>query len=191
VTAQRVEDAPALKRAAWQSSLLGVGFEGAPFVADLVQATASLGALVAGLAQGLAFSVVLCMSLATAVRRGARLALVGLVIGPIAWFLGAALHEVIEQALVSSAGGAGPNLTIAALRGLEYGTLGLLLGWVRRRPARDWAGVGLGVGVVFGAVALSIAWQAAAEPQTADLIAGGINELFFPAGCALVVRAAR
>jgi hypothetical protein len=185
------DDRLALQRAGWQSALLGVGFEVAPFTADLAAGAASGAALAAGLAQGLAFSLVLCMSLAVAVRRAARLSLVGLVVGAVAWFLGAALHEIIEDALVaSSAADPGPNLAVAAVRGLQYGCLGLLLGWVRRRPTRAWVGVGLGVGVVFGAVVIAIVSDAAGGLSTGELVAQGINEVFFPAGCALIVRGA-
>ncbi len=104
--------------------MLGLGFEVAPLTTDLVRRSVSLATIVAGVAQGLVFALVLCLSLVTGVRRAARLGLIGLVAGPVAWFLGATAREVVDQVLVSSATDATtPNLIITAVRGLEYGGL--------------------------------------------------------------------
>jgi hypothetical protein len=185
------DHAGVLRRAAMQSVLLGVGFELAPLTADLVTGSVSGADVIAGVAQGLVFAVVLCMSLVVGVRRAARLALIGAIAGPVAWVLGAVLHEVVDAVLVSSATDArGPSLIVTAVRGIEYAALGALLGWVRHRPSRAWVGSGLAVGILAGAIVVPVVASTASGLSTADLVAQGANEIFFPAGCALIVRGA-
>ncbi len=171
--------------------MLGVGFEVAPLTADLVTGSVSGAAIAAGVTQGLVFSLVLCLSLVVGVRRAAKLGLIGLIAGPVAWFLGVALHEVVDELLVASAtASGGPNPIVTLVRGLEYGLLGVLLGWVRHRPSRAWVGSGLAVGVLAGTIVVPVVAQATSGLGTADLVAQGVNEILFPAGCALVVRSA-
>jgi hypothetical protein len=178
-----------LVRAAWWSVLLGFCLGLVPFVGDLMTNARSGGALAASLAQGLIWSVVICVSLAAGARRAVKLAYVGLLVAPVAALLGSLLHEVVENALVSTADQveSPAPLLLAALRGVEYGVLGLLLGKVRKRPARTWASRGLLVGVGFGSVVLAM-WQFAGPLDPPDLVAQAVNEFFFPAGCSLVVK---
>jgi hypothetical protein len=191
VTVGTSEDAAALRRAAWQATLLGLAFEVAPLTADLVTGSVSAASILAGMAQGVVFALVLCLSLAAGVRHAAKLGLIGLLAGPIAWFLGAVVHEVVDQLLVASATNSrGPSVVVTAVRGLEYGGLGALLGWVRHRPSRAWVGSGLAVGVLAGTIVVPVVASATSGLGTADLVAQGVNEIFFPAGCALIVRAA-
>jgi hypothetical protein len=191
VTVQTSDDASALRRAAWQATLLGLGFEVAPLTADLITGSVSAASVVSGLAQGLVFALVLCLSLVAGVRRAARLGIIGLIAGPIAWFLGAVVHELVEQLVVAGATHSrAPSVVITAVRGLEYGALGVLLGWVRHRPSRAWVGSGLAVGVLASMIVVPVLAGAVSGLGTADLVAQGVNEIFFPAGCALIVRSA-
>jgi hypothetical protein len=191
VTVQTSDDASALRRAAWQATLLGLGFEIAPLTADLITGSVSTASVLAGLAQGLVFALVLCLSLVAGVRRAARLGLIGLVAGPVAWFLGAVIHELVEQVVVASATDSrAPSVVITAVRGLEYGMLGVLIGWVRHRPSRAWVGSGLAVGVLAATIVVPVVANAVSGLGTADLVAQGVNEIFFPAGCAMIVRSA-
>ena len=151
----------------------------------------SAASILAGVAQGLVFALVLCLSLVSGVRRAARLGLIGLLAGPVAWFLGAVVHEVVDQLLVASATESrGPSVVVTAVRGIEYGALGLMLGWVRHRPSRAWVGSGLAVGVLASTIVVPAVASATSGLGTADLVAQGVNEIFFPAGCALIVRSA-
>jgi hypothetical protein len=191
VTVATSDETGSLERAGWQATALGLGFEVAPLTADLVTGSVRGAAIVAGVVQGLAFSLILCLSLVVGVRRAARLGLVGLVAGPLAWFVGAALREIVDAVLVSSVSDADvPSLIVTAVRGIEYGVLGVMLGWVRHRPSRAWLGSGLAVGVVAGTIVVPVVAHAVSGLGTADLVAQGVNEIFFPAGCALVVRTA-
>jgi hypothetical protein len=191
VTVQTAEDTSALGRAAWQATLLGIGFEIAPLTADLITGSVSAASVLAGLAQGLVFALVLCLSLVAGVRRAVRLGLIGLLAGPLAWFLGAIVHELVDEVLLASATAArAPSVIVTTVRGLEYGALGVLLGWVRHRPGRAWIGSGLAVGVLSAAIVVPVLANAVTGLGTADLVAQGVNEIFFPAGCAMIVRSA-
>jgi uncharacterized membrane protein YeiB len=77
------------------------------------------------------------------------------------------------------------------LKGVEYACLGLIVLWLRRQ---DWsaavhhAGAGLLVGLLFGGLLLFFTERSAADPlTTAALEAWVVNELLFPAGCALIL----
>jgi hypothetical protein len=187
--AEEQERTAPLVRAAWWSVLLGFAMGLVPFVGDLMTNARSGGALAASLAQGLAWSVVICMALAVGARRAVKLAYVGLLVAPVAALLGGLLHEVVEDALVSTADqvSSPAPLLLAALRGVEYAVLGLALGKIRKRPARTWATTGLFVGVGFGTIVLTM-WQIAGPLEPPDLVAQAVNEFFFPAGCSLVVK---
>jgi hypothetical protein len=82
---------------------------------------------------------------------------------------------------------------VAVVKGIEYGCLGLGVGWVSQRR---WGGaaahvaVGLLVGLTFGGVQLAFAAGATPPPPTSDLFVAGVNEVLFPVGCSLVLFSA-
>jgi len=52
--------------------------------------------------------------------------------------------------------------------------------------------IGLAVGIVFGGTVLAYTYTSAPElPPTATLISRGIDEVFFPVGCSLVLFSAQ
>ena len=189
-----------LLRAAWLAILLGLLME-----VLLVALGGALGdvlglrPLVADLVRSVSWSVFVCVGLAvgTAVAR-ARVPLMGflgLFSAPVAFEASRALHKGTLEALAVS-GGAGEGLApllVALIKGLEYGCLGIGIGWVSQRR---WGGaaahvaVGLLVGLVFGGLELSFAMRATPPPPAADLFAGGLNDVLFPVGCALVLFSA-
>jgi hypothetical protein len=80
--------------------------------------------------------------------------------------------------------------TLAVLKALEYGVLGFVLASLARRRdlgAAAHAGIGLATGAAFGTATLFVLPPAPLAAQ----VARGVNELLFPAGCALVLFAAR
>jgi hypothetical protein len=84
-----------------------------------------------------------------------------------------------------------PPLLVAASRGVEYACLGLLLLWLGGKlwsNAAHHLGAGLLVGLAFGGVLLMLAAAAGTEAlSAASLSAWVVNELLFPAGCALII----
>jgi hypothetical protein len=118
----------------------------------------------------------------------------GLLAAPTAFAVARFLHQSATKALevfgtVSSSDVS--LVLIALLKGLEYGCLGLIIGWVGQRA---WGGAfahvaaGLAVGVVFGGAIVSLTYAAAPDPlPTAQLVSQSVNEVLFPVGCALVL----
>ena len=189
-----------LLRVAWLAVILGLVMEvlllalgGAlgdalglkPFVADLVR--------------NVSWSVFVCAGLAvgTAVvkARAPVMGLLGLVSGPLAFEISRVFHKGTLEALAITGGGGGdlsPTL-VAVIKGIEYGCLGLGVGWVSQRR---WGGaaahvvVGLLVGLIFGGAELALAAGATPPPPAADLFVESINEVLFPIGCSVVLFSA-
>ena len=200
----REEQAPnfgaMLLRVAWLAILLGLGME----VLLLVLGGAAgdvlgVGPIVADFVRNITWSVFVCVGLAvgTAVAR-ARVPLMGflgLFSAPLAFEASRVFHKgTLEALAVSVPGGEGLSpVLIAVVKGLEYGCLGLLIGWVSQRPwggAAAHAGAGFLVGLVFGSVKIALTSTVAPLPPAADLFVEGVNEVLFPVGCALVLFSA-
>src|SRR5829696_6673656 len=157
-----------------------------------------LGATVADLVRQVSWSVFVCVGLAigTAVSklRVPLTGVLGLLAAPTAFAVARSLHQSAAEALAVSGTVSTSDVSvvlIALLKGLEYGCLGLVVGWVGQRV---WGGVfahvaaGLAVGVVFGGAIVSLTYAAAPEPlPAAKVVSQGVNEVLFPVGCALVL----
>jgi hypothetical protein len=83
---------------------------------------------------------------------------------------------------------------LALFKAVEYGCLGVIIGWVGRH---SWGGMlahaaaGLTVGIFFGSPIVSFTYWTAPEPlATPDLVSRSANEILFPVGCSLVLFAA-
>ena len=158
------------------------GLEGAgPFLVDL--------------AQKVPWGVGVCTGIWLGLQLGHGNLLVaaaaGLIAAPIAAML---LRAVAEgaHALAFIEAPAGPALlSVAAVKGVEYACLGLLLAWLGRRPwarAPHYAAAGLTVAIPFGLALLALSEGAASAALDASgLLAWAVDELLFPVGCALIV----
>lgn len=192
---------PTLMRVAWLAILLGLGFEVVLLTIAVVGGSGT-GTFIADLVKSVSWSVFVCVGLAvgTAISRARvpLMGLLGLLAAPAAFEVSRVLHKGTVEALALS-GGAGAAGTatflLAVVKGVEYGCLGLLVGWV---GARAWGGAaahvaaGLAVGTVFGGLILGLTFVP--DPgsfSAADLLSHGINELLFPVGCALVLFSAK
>src|SRR5262245_9700095 len=141
------------------------------------------------------WSVLVCVSLglATALvrRRVVAMATAGLVGAPIAFVFARAARRGSVGLLRALEGGGASPLLVGAIKGTEYGCVGLALGLVgRRRNAGGltYAAVGLVTGLVFGGANLLV--TTAASPGSVGvpaLLAWLVNEVLFPGGCAMVV----
>ena len=187
----------ALLRVGWMAVLLGLTME-----AILVTLAAGFGSLqgtkpiVADLVQKVSWSVVVCVGLAVGAMaekaRGPALGLSGLIAAPLGFMVARSLHKGAMHAL-GLAGSTRPGLAlvlIAAVKAVQYGSFGLMLDWIAKKP---WGGLaahlatGLAVGIIFGGGLLVLQIQAAAQPPLPALISGAANEFLFPVGCALVI----
>jgi hypothetical protein len=185
---------------AWLAILLGLVMEALLLVlGGALGDVLGLKPLVADLVRSVSWSVFVCVGLAvgTAVAK-ARMPLMGflgLLSAPIAFEASRILHKGALEALAVSGGG-GDDLSpvlIAVIKGIEYGFLGLGIGWVSQRRwggALAHMGVGLLVGLIFGGAEIALAAGATPPPPTADLLTESINEVLFPVGCSIVLFSA-
>src|SRR3989442_5975216 len=188
----------ALLHVGWLAVLLGLVME-----VILGALAAGFGTLkgatpiLADVVQKVSWSVVVCVGLAVGTTpKKARAPLMGLaamLAAPLAFMAARSLHEGAMQALeVASTAGPTPSLALIALiKGLQYGSFGLTLDWVAKKP---WGGLathlatGLAAGIVFGSLLLVLSIQAAPQtPPLPALVSRAANELLFPVGCAFVI----
>jgi hypothetical protein len=193
----------ALFRIAWLAILLGfametllllftAGFEilpgFKPVVADLIGKVSWSTLVCAGLALGTAASK----------ARAPFMGLLGLFAAPLAFHVSRTLQQGVAKTLeVATAGapvGSHTLVLLALLKAVEYGCLGVAIGWIGQRP---WGGVlahaavGLAVGILFGGAIVSFTYWTAPEPlAAADLFSHSMNEILFPVGCSLVLYSA-
>ncbi|QIN82075.1 hypothetical protein GBA63_05035 [Rubrobacter tropicus] len=192
---------PRLMRAAWLAILLGLGVEVVLLTISVFGGPGS-PTFVADLVKSVTWSVFVCVGLAvgTAISRARvpLMGLLGLLSAPAAFEVSRALHKGTIEALALSGGtdaGGTPTILLAVLKGVEYGCLGLAVGWVgdhTRGGAAAHVAAGLAVGAVFGGSILGLVYgMAPGSFSASDLLARGINELLFPVGCALVLFSAK
>ena len=188
----------ALLHVGWLAVLLGLVME-----VILVVLAAGFGTLkganpiLADLVQKVSWSVLVCVGLAVGATakkaRGSLMGLAGLLAAPLAFMVARSLHNGAMQALeVAGTAGPSPSLALIALiKGLQYGSFGLTLDWVEKKP---WGGLaahlatGLAAGIVFGGAMLALSIQAAPQtPPLPALVSRAANEFLFPVGCAFVI----
>ena len=192
-----------LLKVAWMSVLLGLFIE-----LLLLLIAAGFGVLgglkpyAADLVQKVSWAAIVCVGIAIGTAatkmRWAAMGLLGLLAAPIGFHVARALHKGAGQALglADPAVALSPTpMTLALIKAVEYGLLGLAVGWLARRT---WGGVGahlavgLAVGVLFGGLTIGLVMQAAPNPLAwSALLARAANEIIFPMGCALVLFAAQ
>jgi len=181
---------------AWLSVLLGFVIEALLLLLDASH-HANLRSFAAELVQKLSWSTIVCVGLALggAVSKGRHVirGLAGLVAAPLGFTLARALHKSMLEALLGSSAlaGGGLGLPVVVLKAVEYGCLGVALGWLGER---SWGGLaahvalGLITGLLFGGVLLGLSMQthphALVQPV---LLAHIVNEVVFPVGCSVVV----
>ena len=128
-------------RVAWLAVLLGLGMEALLVLIVLGLGTfPGMGATVADLVRQVAWSVFVCVGLAigTAVSklRVPLMGVMGLLAAPTAFAVARSLHQSAAEALKVSGTVSSSDVSvvlIALLKGLEYGCLGLIIGWVGQR----------------------------------------------------------
>ena len=176
-----------------------------------------LAALLAGRAEGavsylldwlarLPWAVMVCMGtwLGLELGRGRTLvlALAGLIAAPAASLAARSAAQALQVGALGAVAHSGypplgaPSLAVAGLRGAEYFILGVVVGLLGRwsgAGAHHHAGVGLLVGAVFGTALFMLTAASTGDPLLAPpaVPAWAINELLFPAGCALILLSVR
>jgi hypothetical protein len=187
-----------LLRVAWLAVILGLVMELLLLVlGGAVGDALGLKPFVADLVRNVTWSVFAGLAVGTAVvkARAPLMGFLGLVSGPLAFEASRVFHKGTLEALAITGGGGGDlsPVLVAVIKGIEYGCLGLGVGWVSQRR---WGGaaahvaVGLLVGLAFGSMELALVAGATPPPPTSDLFVEGVNEVLFPVGCSLVLFSA-
>lgn len=186
-----------LLHVAWLAIALGLAMEVLLLLASGLGDAFGLRTLVADLVKNVTWSIFVCVGLAvgTTISK-ARVPLVGLLgflTAPAAFEVSRVLHKGTLEALeVGVADPTGPSpLLLALVKAVEYGCLGLAVGWI---SSRAWGrvmahvAVGLLIGVVFGGTILGLEYGSApGAASAAELLPIAANELLFPIGCSLVL----
>lgn len=194
----------ALHRAAWLSVGLGLLVEVlvviALFTFDELGEAASV---IADGFQRITWPILVCVALAFAqtmnkVVGGSAARAMG-VVGLLAAPLAITLTRIAQKGIGSTLGAADSGLAIDAilvlslLRAAQYGALGATLGRLQDRgktSVRLYVLAGLAAGVVFGGATLLVSALMNDGPEsTGKLVAGAVNELVVPVGCALILFA--
>ncbi len=191
-----------LLRVAWLAAALGLGMEALLLLiaSGFGEVLLGLKSLVADLVRNVTWAAFVCVGLAVGTTLSKiqvpAMGFFGFLAAPLAFEVSRSVHKGTLEALdlAGAEVAAASPVLLALIKGIEYGCLGLLVGWIGTRP---WGGVlahavaGLAVGVVFGGAILALTLGAAPDPvPTADLVSRGLNELLFPVGCALVLFSA-
>ena len=150
--------------------------------------------------QRLPWALIVCVGiwvgLTTGQGRLVPLALAGLLAAPVASLVARMAALGLEAAFVNPPAGPSP-LAIAALRALEYMSVALAVGWLSHGPhprPQLHAVAGFMIGALFGLALLALTTLSGGslEISLAFVAAWIVNELLFPAGCALILsRVAR
>jgi hypothetical protein len=183
-----------LLRVAWLSVGLGLVLEVILIVLAIGFSSAlGMGKIVADLVQKISWSVIVCVGLAfgKAASKGkaAWMGLSGLFAAPVAFSVAGTLHKTAASALklAEQSSGVAFPFVIAALKGIEYAVLGLVLAWLGKKAtagAMTYTGTGLVVGLVF---ATAIVYSSGAQHMTPGVISQFVNEVVFPIGCSLAI----
>jgi hypothetical protein len=189
-----------LLRVAWLAILLGMAMEGILLLLSAgLGNLLGLGPIVADLARNVSWSLLVCVGLsvgkAVESARVPVMGFFGFLAAPAAFEISRVVHKGAIQALAIS-GSAGDDLSpflLALIKGLEYGCLGLALGWVSQRP---WGGaaahmaVGFVVGAIFGGTVIALLATSGPDVSASSLVPRGVTEILFPVGCSLVLFSA-
>lgn len=192
-----------LFRVVWLAILLGFAME---ILILLPQAgfgvLPGLESVFKDLAGKVTWSTLVCAGLAAGTvassARAPMMGVFGFLVAPLAFHLSRALQQgvakTVEEVAAGVSVGSQPLLVLALLKAVEYGCLGVTIGWIGGRPwggALAHAAVGLAVGIFFGSAIVGFTYWTAPEPlTTADLFSRSINEVLFPIGCSLVLYTA-
>lgn len=181
-------------RVAWMAILLGLALEVVVATAANLQGAAwEPLRTVASAGQRVSWSVILCAVLAWAQTiqppNAVRTGLFGFAGAPIAAIAARAVHKgVLQAGSATPAGGAGVPWGLIAVRALEYLLLGMLSTRLARKRTHAHLTMGLAVGALGLALQLTVLDASASSSGAVLLLA--LNELLFPAGCAVVLHAA-
>jgi hypothetical protein len=193
-----------LARVAFWSILLGLAVQALLLLGRLAGGEAPTSvSLALSAAQGLTWSLLVCLGVAAGMTIAQSKALIvgifAAVCAPLAIAGAKLVQHFVAQLMESEAQAPALSLvTLAVLRGIEYGVLGYLLARLAEKGvtlARPYLVSGIAVGVIFGGsigvASLMTAAAAGKALAVAAVIGAVVNEVVFPIGCAALIYASQ
>ena len=185
---------PRILKVAWMAIIAGFILQTAVLAAKLLAGGAFPGAkLFVDVAGGVTWAVLVCagvaLGTAAAKARSTVMGLLGLISAPVAFTAAKGVQKGVAEVLDLAADAVTPLVyMIGATRAVEYAVLGAGLGWLllRDKGLKGYIVLGLFVGVVFGGIILALT-LAHANPQPAAIAGIAVNEMVFPAMCAVII----
>ena len=185
---------------AWMSIILGLAVELLLVIVAAVFGTAGdAKPFVADAAQKVSWSVMVCagLTLGTAARpsiRAESMAILRLLSAPTAFIVAKMIHRAVSQGLGLEVAFESSPVYVVVLKAFEYGSLGFAAGWLSTKAwASIWthAALGLITGMIFGGALVGYTLTTLSSvPPAAHLVGVAVNELIYPAGCAVILYAA-
>ncbi len=185
-----------LWQVSWLTLGLGLILEMLAFAFDAILGqTDGLTSFALGLLKKVLWSLPLCLVLVSVLQRSLNMGIAGLLAAPVFTLFSSLLDSQIREVFLAAT--TEPlsltSIKLAMFRGLEYGLLGLLLGWLiehHRNTAYNHILAGLIIGVLFGAFIILPQWNQSQSGSWTllNLLAQNLGELIFPVGCSLIIK---
>jgi hypothetical protein len=184
-----------LSQISWLALGLAVLLEFLAFTVDASLGQAdSLAEFTLGLTKKVAWSLPLCAALAVVTQRSSVMGITGMFAAPFASLFSSLIDSQLRELFLTVATDAlsSETLAMAVFRGLEYGLLGALVGYLvsqQRNSLRNHSLLGLLVGIIFGSVIVYLQLQVPYN-QPEEILLQNIGELIFPLGCSVILKVA-
>jgi len=179
---------------------LGLAMQGLILVVKLASGGAFPGSrLFLDLAQGVTWSAVVCAGVGIGTvmtkARALLMGVLGMIFAPLALGLAKGAQQVVATALNNVAQPSVLSLAaISAVKAVEYGVLGWLLGKLVEKQNSHlsrYVLTGAVIGALFGGTTTFLTYEAALQKgaplATSQILGTATSELVFPIGCALVI----
>ncbi len=177
----------------WLALGLAVLLELLAFAVDTSLGQAdSLAEFALGLTKKVAWSLPLCAALAVVAQRGSIMGITGIFAAPFASLFSGLIDSQFRELFMTVATDALTlkALSMAAFRGLEYGLLGALIGYLverQRGNLRNHCLIGLLVGSVFGLTVVYLQLQVPYS-HVGETVLQNMSEFIFPLGCSVILK---
>lgn len=144
-----------------------------------------------GLIKKIAWTLPLCVVLALVLQRSWVMGVAGLFTAPLATLFSSILDSQLRELWlnVTSDALSWASLQNAAFRGLEYGVLGALIGFLTQQKQNSLGNhiyVGTLVGFIFGGFVIYTKFQPGFD--VIDVILQNVSKFLFPVDCAMILK---
>ena len=177
---------------------LGIIIQIVQFVlATVLDKDSSIKIFIADFSNKLAWTYVVCASIALAAaitKNSAKTGLAGLVAAPVGLYLATIVHKAVlkELAVSTVAEGGAFVLVPVIIKAIEYAILGIVFAYLRKNQKSlfQFMFTGFAAGVFFGTCQVVYKFSGLLQPLSiANILSMGLNELIIPVGCSIIIFA--